>query len=114
MVVFAVRALLSIASGLHLRKYHFHAMTGPKRNQALRLDRMPRHEPQPAALPNRREQERRFRHGEGGADADTPAAAEGKVGVARTCGGLLGGKPLGVESTRIVPKLLMAVEHPRG
>jgi hypothetical protein len=58
---------------------HHHAAAGTKRNQALRLDRMPRHESQSVALRDRGEQNRGFGHRESCSDADTAPAPEGKV-----------------------------------
>src|ERR1700720_4055569 len=59
------------------RQHHFHPAAGTKRNQALRLDGMPRHQSQPVALRDGGEQERRFGRGEGCSNADTTPAAEG-------------------------------------
>src|SRR6476619_1681870 len=83
---------------------HAQAVAGAKRNQALRLYGKAGLQSQPVTLRNGRKNERCFCHRESGTDADARAAAERNIRKARTLGGALRRKTLGVEAIGILPE----------
>ena len=59
------------------------------------------------------ERDHRLLQGEGGADADARAGAEGNIGVAINGLAVLGQETLGLEGVGVVPQQLVTLENPR-
>ena len=92
---------------------HLQAVAWPQRDQALRFDGKAGFQTQPIALRDGREDQHRFRHGEGGADADARTGAERNISKARTRRCALGRKSLRIEAVRILPERRLAMQQPR-
>src|SRR5260370_18723297 len=91
---------------------HLHPMPRAQGDEARRLEGKSGLETQAVALRDRRQQQHRLGHGEGGADADARAGAERDIGEAMARPRALRREALGLERARPVPEVGVAVEQP--
>src|SRR5260221_12910408 len=89
---------------------HLHPVARAQGDEALRLDGKAGLEAQAVALRDRRQQQHRPGHRQGGADADARAGAEGDVGEAGARPRALRREALGRERARPIPELGIAGE----